>query len=95
MTCERCRKVVATAHDEEIHNTGECGCPASVALCWSTYGACTSPYCNGARSAVNQFGENTRTDERIYMLNRRLAALEALLDNHIANEDRHMPGTVE
>lgn len=43
--CKRCRKRAADAHDEEVHNTGECGCPASAALCWQRYGgSCNSLY---------------------------------------------------
>ena len=32
--CPDCARPVADEHDEANHNTGECGCEASLALCW-------------------------------------------------------------
>jgi hypothetical protein len=35
--CQECNRPVANKNDEGIHNTGECGCPESRALCWKTW----------------------------------------------------------
>jgi len=33
-TCSECGRPRANEHDEEIHNTGECGCEECRSLCW-------------------------------------------------------------
>lgn len=35
--CADCGREIADAHDEGNHNTGECGCDESLALCWRTW----------------------------------------------------------
>lgn len=47
--CDRCNRHLAITDDEEAHNTGECGCKGSRALCWrkwTAYDECRtlSPY---------------------------------------------------
>jgi hypothetical protein len=42
--CGDCGNPIAHQHDDENHNTGECGCVESRSLCWKTWGACVSPY---------------------------------------------------
>ena len=32
--CPECGRERANQHDEEIHNTGECGCLEARSLCW-------------------------------------------------------------
>lgn len=32
--CPDCGRPIANAHDEENHNTGECGCEECRSLCW-------------------------------------------------------------
>lgn len=32
--CSDCNRQIADTHDEGNHNTGECGCDESLALCW-------------------------------------------------------------
>lgn len=46
-------------------------------------------------SAVNEFGEHKRTDDRLRLLSKRLDRLENQIENHLDDEDRHMPGTIE
>jgi ribosomal protein L37AE/L43A len=35
--CPDCKRPVANLFDEGIHNTGECGCASSRALCWRSW----------------------------------------------------------
>lgn len=35
--CPECGREVANEFDEGVHNTGECGCPKSRALCWRVW----------------------------------------------------------
>ena len=35
--CPDCRRLVATADDEGVHNTGACGCATSRELCWRAW----------------------------------------------------------
>lgn len=35
--CLECHRDVANAHDEGVHNTGECGCEEARQLCWKTW----------------------------------------------------------
>lgn len=37
LQCDACRRALATQHDESAHNTGDCGCDVSRALCWRAW----------------------------------------------------------
>lgn len=54
--CSECGRPIADAHDEVNHNTGECGCTQSRALCWRQWNGdkccAESPYAPASRAAI-------------------------------------------
>lgn len=57
--CPNCKRPVAVLFDEGVHNTGECGCDSSRALCWRSWNGnvcCKeSPYLNKSNSYLDEY----------------------------------------